>query len=1042
MWLTRLALRYPISTFLFAVTILVLGIVSFQQLPIDLLPNISVPVVSTVTFYSGAGPLDMEQTVTRLQERSVSSVNDVDYIRSSTREGISRVSIFFNWNANLDVGLVDVVQRVNRILNQLPTGISPPVVLRFDITSLPVCTITVGGDMDERDLYDLAFNVVEPQIEHISGVASASVTGGRIREIHITLDRNRLQALSLPVQSVLNAVAGANLIIPSGDLKTGTFDYSLKTESLFNVVKPMEDIVITTIRGVTIRVKDVGAVEDSYQEQTEVIRINGKPGLTMSVQKLAGANTVEVVDNVVRALPKLTGVPPNVNMSVTFDQSLYIRQTISGLQQEAGLGAILAMIIIMLFLRNLRGTLIIIVAIPLSILITFIWFRFGNVTLNIMTFGGLALAVGRLVDDSIVELEAISRHYNERRQGQPKLEATLEAAKEVAAPIFVSTMTTVIVFLPIVFLTGIAKLLFIPLTITIGVALFGSFFVSRTVTPLMCLKYLPPEKLLDRSSTKLPDRIRVRAHDALEALDARYAALLQRALQHRKFIILSISGAALASLILVKFIGTEFFPDQDEGQFTITVKLPVGTRDEETIKVVQTVEQILQKNIPELQAVISDIGVPSARSGNLFGRNTGSHAAYIQVGLVPVGERKRSVFEVIKAIRPKLAAVPGASQFLAPGGFLRFLLNFGSSAPIDVEIRGYDLDVGTALAKQIAIAVRSTPGAVDVQITREDNLPELRVQIDREKAGTLGISVAQVSNTINACINGAVASLFTDPVTGNQYNILVRLGEGYRSEVNDLQNLVLTTDGGQQILLGNIAKVEKANSPVQIDRKYQQRLVEVTANVSGRDLGSVAQDISSRLAGINVPPGFEVKLSGNVEQQQKTFRDLLLAFSLAILLVYVVMASQFQSLLDPFIIMFTVPLGIVGVFWTLFLTGTTLSVTSFQGIIVMVGIVVSNGILLVDYTNRVRKTGVPLEEAVVKAGRTRLKPILMTSLATVLGLIPMAAGIGGESTQAPLAIAVIGGLTVSTALTLFFVPALYTVFELRFKRELKSEEGE
>jgi CzcA family heavy metal efflux pump len=1041
MWLTRLALRYPISTFLFAVTILVLGIVSFRQLPIDLLPNISVPVVSTVTFYSGAGPLDMEQTVTRLQERSVSSVNDVDYIRSSTREGISRVSIFFNWNANLDVGLVDVVQRVNRILNQLPSGITPPVVLRFDITSLPVCTITVGGDIDERDLYDLAFNVIEPQIEHITGVASASVTGGRIREIHVTLDRNRLQALSLPVQTVLNAVAGANLIIPSGDLKTGTFDYSLKTESLFNIVKPMEDIVITTIKGVPIRVKDVGAVEDSYQEQTEVIRINGKPGLTMSVQKLASANTVEVVDNVIRTLPKLTGVPPNVKLSVTFDNSLYIRQTISGLQQEASLGAILAMIIIMLFLRNLRGTLIIIVAIPLSILITFIWFRFGNVTLNIMTFGGLALAVGRLVDDSIVELEAISRHYNERRQSQTKLEATLDAAKEVAAPIFVSTMTTVIVFLPIVFLTGIAKLLFIPLTITIAVALFGSFFVSRTVTPLMCLKYLPPEKLLDRSSAKLSDRIRVRAHDALEALDERYASLLQRSLRHRKFIILSISGAALVSLILVKFIGTEFFPDQDEGQFTITLKLPVGTRSEETVKVTQAVEQILQANIPELQAVISDVGVPSARSGNLFGRNTGSHAAYIQVGLVPAGERKRSVFEVIKAIRPKLAAVPGASLFLAPGGFLRFLLNFGSNAPIDVEIRGYDLDNGTALATQIAAIVRSTPGAVDVQVTREDNLPELRVQIDREKAGTLGISVAQISNTINACINGAVASLFTDPVSGNQYNILVRLSEDYRSQINDLQNIVLTTDAGGQVLLGNIAKIEKTNSPVQVDRKYQQRLVEVTANVSGRDLGSVANDINTRMAGIIVPPGFEVKLSGNVEQQQKTFSDLLLAFSLAILLVYVVMASQFQSLLDPFIIMFTVPLGIVGVFWTLFLTGTTLSVTSFQGIIVMVGIVVSNGILLVDYTNRVRRMGIPLEEAVIKAGRTRLKPILMTSLATVLGLIPMAAGIGGESTQAPLAIAVIGGLTVSTTLTLFFVPALYTVFELRFKREMKIEEG-
>jgi multidrug efflux pump subunit AcrB len=378
---------------------------------------------------------------------------------------------------------------------------------------------------------------------------------------------------------------------------------------------------------------------------------------------------------------------------------------------------------------------------------------------------------------------------------------------------------------------------------------------------------------------------------------------------------------------------------------------------------------------------------------------------------------------------------------MSPGGFLRFLLNFGSSAPIDVEIRGYDLDTGSELARQVAAIVRSTPGAVDVQVSREENLPELRVQIDREKAGTLGISAAQISNTVNTCMNGAVASLFTDPVSGNQYNILVRLSEEDRSNIADLQKLVLTTQQGQQVQLGNIARIEKAASPVQIDRKYQQRLVEVTANVSGRDLGSVASDIRARIQTLNVPAGFEVKLGGNIEQQQKTFQDLLLAFSLAILLVYVVMASQFQSLLDPFIIMFTVPLGIVGVFWTLFLTGTTLSVTSFQGIIVMVGIVVSNGILLVDYTNRLRRRGITLNEAVVLGGRTRLKPILMTSLATVLGLIPMAAGIGGESTQAPLAIAVIGGLTVSTALTLFFVPALYTVFELRFKREMKSEEG-
>ncbi len=618
MWLTRLALKYPISTFLFAITIAVLGFVSFSQLPIDLLPSVSIPVVSTITFYNGAGPTDMEQSVTAVIERGVSSVNDVNYVQSSTREGISQIRINLNWDANLDVALVDVIQRVNRVLNQLPTGVSQPVTLRFDITNLPVCNIAVAAPgMDERDLYDLGFNTIEPQIEHVPGVASAQVLGGRIREIHVLIDRDRLQALQLPIKDVMTAIANANLLIPSGDLKAGTFDFTLKTESRFNVVTPMEDIIIKTVRDVPVRIKDVARVEDSYQDQTELIRIDGKPGLTLRVQKLANANTVDVVDNVLRAMPKLSGVPPNVTLALSFDQSLYIKQTIAGLQREALLGAILAIIIILLFLRNVRGTIIILVAIPLSILLTFIWFRFGNSTLNIMTFGGLALAVGRLVDDSIVELEAVSRHYNQRRPDQSRLAATLEAAREVAAPIFVSTLTTVIVFLPIVFLTGIAKLLFIPLTITITVALFGSFFVSRTVTPLLCLRYLPPEKHLDRTSTAMADRIRVTAYDALERIDTAYERLLGTVLHRRSQFALAIGAIGLISIAAivasaagwVHLVGTELFPDQDEGQFNVSVKLPVGTRNEITDAAARQIEQILQQNVHRV--VTRSTGPPS-----------------------------------------------------------------------------------------------------------------------------------------------------------------------------------------------------------------------------------------------------------------------------------------------------------------------------------------------------------------------------------------------------------------------------------------------
>lgn len=1027
MWLTRLALKYPISTFLFAVTLVVLGYVAFTQLEVDMLPDISIPVVSVAANYSGAGPLDMEQSVTLPLERAVSSVNDVNYVTSTTREGSSRIRINFNWGADVDAGMIDVIQRVSRVAGQLPEGASTPTVFRFDITSRPICQISVSAEMDERDLYDLAYNIIAPQIEHQTGVASATVSGGRLREIHVILDRNRMTALQMPVTTVLTAIANSNLLIPSGSMKTAGLDFSLTTESRFNLVEPIENIVLKSNDGIPVRIRDVGRVEDSYQEETQIIRINGKTGLSIQVLKLASANTIDVVDRINKALPKLSGVPDNVQLDVTFDQSVYIRKTINGLIHEALLGAILAIIIILVFLRNIKGTTIIMVAIPLAFMFTFIWFRFTGLTLNIMTFGGLALAVGRLVDDSIVELEAISRHYNHRKPGQNKLEATLEAASEVASPIFISTLSTVIVFLPIIFLTGITKLMFLPLTATIAIALFGSFFVSRTVTPLMCLKYLPPEKTIDRNSHSFPDKVRVFFFDMIEGLDRWYEDRLIWALEHRRIVVGVILSFTLLSAGLFKFIGTEFFPDQDEGMFNVNIRMPVGTHVEETQGYVEQIQTIIIQNVPEIRTILTDAGSPSSAGG--MSRNAGGHQASINVSLVPVDERNRSVFDIVRDLRPKLARVIGPRVTINQSGFMRFLMNFGSSSPISIEVRGFDLDTGMKMAQEVAEIVRTTPGATDVQISRDDNLPELRVKIDRQKAGVLGLSVSQIASTINTCINGSTPSQFSDPVSGNQFNILVRFDESYRSRINDLEKIALTTPQDEIVLLGNVASIERVNAPVQIERKFQQRFIEIQANATDRPLGDVASDIRSRLDSLIVPAGFELFIGGNVEQQQKAFKDLLLAFGLAILLVYVVMASQFQSLLDPFIIMFTVPLGMAGVLWALFFTGVTLSVTSFQGIIVMVGIVVSNGVLLVDYTNHLRMKGVPLNEAVRKAGVTRLKPILMTSLATVLGLLPMAVGMGGEQTQAPLALAVIGGLTVSTILTLFFVPVLYTIFE-------------
>ncbi len=1040
MWLTRLALKYPISTLMGSIAVFVLGLVSFLQLPIDMLPSIQIPVISVITFYNGAAPADMEQSVTVPLERAVSSTNDISYVESRTREGVSQIFVYFNWGTNTDVGLVDIIQKINRELELLPPGVSQPIALQFDISNIPVCTVVLSSNMGQRALYDLAYNVIEPQLEHLPGVAQAAVSGGRIREIHVIINRSKLQALNIPIEAVTQAVASSNLILPSGDLKTGVYDYSLTTESQFNVVKPMENIVVKVVNDDPITIGDIGKVEDSYQEQTEVLRVNGKNGVVLRVQKSPDANTVQVVSEVMKELPKLQGVPKSVRASIAFNQSTYVEQSISGLEQEAILGALLATIVILLFLRDFKSAIVIFTAIPLSILVTFIFFRFSGNSLNIMTLGGLALGVGRMVDDSIVELENITRHFSlMEKTGVSRIQATLDAAIEVAGPIFISTLSTVIVFLPVIFLSGIAKLLFMPLVLTISVALFASFFVSQSVTSLLSFKVINPEKEVDPQSATLMDKLKLYSKNFFDSVDNNYQKFIATSISHRKSVVFAVLGFSVLSFALFKFVGTEFFPSTDESQFTVSLKLPVGTRIEQTVKYVENVERLIRKDVPETKTIISDIGVPSEKSGNLFSQNPGEYAANIQVELVSPTQRNRSEEQIMNALRPKLMALPGAKMYLAPGGFLHFLLNFGSAAPIDVEIMGYNLQTGMRLAREVDNIVGATPGATDAQISMDPDMPQLKVVINREEAGALGVNVSDVANTVATAIDGTVASQFTDPKTGDQYNILVRLKRSDRDNISDIGKLMVSSSSGQLVRLGNIAKVIMTKTPVEIDRKYQQRIIDVTANVTGRSLGSVSADIQDKLNKLDVPTGFQIKQSGNIQQQKSTFSSLLLALLLAIVMVYMVMASQFQSLVDPFIIMFSVPLGLVGVVWALFLTNTDLSVTSFEGVIVMVGIVVSNGILLVDYINRLRKRGVELHEAVILGGRTRLRPILMTSLATVIGLLPMAFGIGGERSQAPLAIAVIGGLTVSTFLTLIFIPTLYTIFEERFKRELKEE---
>jgi len=1055
MWLTRLALRNPVLILMMTIMVMVLGVVSLRRLSVDLFPEINIPIIRVATFYTGAGPGDIEKSITQPIERAVSASPGVDRVESFSKQGVSVVSAWFSYGVNLDNAQFDVSQRVAQILNTLPPGIQQPFVLKFDVTNIPVVAIAISAEgMDERQLYDLAYNTIEPQLERLPGVASATVGGGKTREIEVIARRDALRARGLELLDVVNAVKSSNLLLPSGNLRAANRDYNVFTNTQVERVRALQNVVVappSPTKSQPVRVSDVAQVEDTSADQYEIVRVNGQRGVYFRVLKQPGANTIAVVDAVREAIPNLRGVPPNVKLAISFDQSSYIRAAVSSLKHEAVQGGLLAIAVILVFLVSLRATAIVGLAIPISIVATFVLLYFTGQTLNVFTLGGLALGVGRLVDDSIVELENIHRHF---WLGQSRRDSVLAAAQEVAMPILVSTITTIVVFFPVLFLLGVARNLFLPLALTIAFALVMSFFVSRTVTPLLCLYWL--EGRSEKPEGYRPSRVQrltTKVEGWLDGLDHRYALSLEWVLKHRALTIVSILGVFAFSLLLSKRIGTEFFPDSDESQLQVIFKTPIGTRVEKTEQVSARMEQSIWKTLPRraVTTLLTDVGLPGGRTA-LFTANTGPHTGNIGVNLVPKSERSISDVKATEDVRRALRdALPGIQIYFFTGGIVKRILNFGAAAPIDVEILGYDLDAGGAYAKQISAALSllddadGRPLLTDVQISREENYPELNVVVDREKAGVLGISEQQVAQTVLTGLVGNTQFVpipFTDPKTGNEYFINVRMDDAYRSHVADLSDFSIRTPSGAEVALSAIAQIERGSGPVMIARKYLQRIIDVTANVApGKDLGKASQAVQRVLDRLKPPDGFTASLGGQTAAQKEAFAGLSFAAAMAIALVYMVLASQFRSLVDPLVIMFSVPLGVTGVFLMLYATGTTLSVNSFMGIIMMVGIVVSNGVLLVDFANVLRRRGKPLLEATVLAGRTRLRPILMTTIATILGLIPMAIGIGeGSETNLPLARAVIGGLAISTLFTLFLVPTLYTLLDRFAKRDSLLED--
>jgi CzcA family heavy metal efflux pump len=1053
MFLTRGATRNPVFILMVSIAVVVLSQIALARLPTDLFPKITIPVMTVVTNYSGASPEAVERTVTYPLEQAVTRVAGVQQVLSTTRQGLSDIDIYFNWGTDLNNSEVELIQNVQRVMRTLPVGVSQPFVSKFDISNIPVVQVVVGGGgLDARQLYDLAYNVIEPQLERLPGVSQANVNGGLLRQFSVGVDPNKLNAAGLTLQNVQDAIVKYNALIPSGSLRNNRIDYQLNVPSLVQSVPAIQNVVVAMHQGVPVHIRDIAQVVDAAADQTQIVHVDGQPGVVLFVNRQPDANTIQTVNAIRAALPKLTSMPPGVTLSLGFDQSRYIRAAINTLGHEAIVGALLTFAVVLVFLRSFWSLFIVGLGIPLSVASALLLLYFTGQSLNVFTLGGLTLAMGRLVDDAIVVRENITRHL--AIPGHTVLESVITATQEVGLPVLASTASTIAVFFPVVFLSGIAQRLFVPMALTIIFALAASYVVSMTIDPVLSTKLLRAG-VPNTEGSGIVARFNRWSEGVMDGLDDRYQRALGWTLRHRAVVLAGIALVFSISLVAARGIGTEFFPITDESQFQINLEAPQGTAVQVTSVLAEQVAGVVRQVIParDLITIYTNSGFPS--NGGGFGGNAGTNMANVQVRLVAPTQRHRSADDYANDVRKAFQGkFPGVQLFLRTGGLQNRVVNFGSAAPIDIQLIGYDQQVGAQFAQEIAAVAAATPGTADVQITPRGQYPAFNVALDAEKAAQLGLSSTAVANAVNTAISGNVgtASQFIDPITGNEYNIVVRLMDEYRTHTEDLGNIPLAAlaDPGPgtapstapmvPIRVRDVARISLGSEPLQIARKNEQRVIDITANVVDRPLGAVSQEIATRLNQMTFPQGFTYHMAGQTEQQQNAFGSLGFAMGLALMLVYMIMASQFQSLVDPFVIMFTVPLGIMGVIWMLLLTHTTLSIISFMGVITMVGVVVSNGILLVDYSNKLQARGMAVRDAVLQAGRIRLRPILMTALATILAMIPMAIGLGeGAETNMPLARAVIGGLTVSTGLTLLLIPTLYVIFEELLPRRSHTE---
>ncbi len=1018
--LPRFSVARPVFTTMVTLIIVTLGVVSLSRLPIDLFPELSLPTLTVDTEYENASPEEMERLITEIIEETVAAVPGVEEITSESGEGESDVRVSFVWGTNLDVATNDIRDRLDRIIDDLPEDAGTPNIRKFDVNSFPVLILGVSSNLDPIELTQLIEDEIQYRIERIPGVAAVETWGGFSREIQINLDPDRIKALGLPLNEVLDSLRAANVNVPAGQIERGQLEVTLRTPGEFTSVDQIAGTVVAVREGAPVLLGQIASVEDTYQKLTRLVRINGKSGVRVGVRKQSDANTVEVARRVLEEVELINRELPQAQVIPVINQATYIERSIANVARSVFWGGALAVLVLLFFLRNLRSTVVIAVAIPISVIATFALIYFGGFTLNLMTLGGLALGVGMMVDNSIVVLENIFRHRDE--QGEDKAGAAVRGTSEVAGAVIASTLTTLVIFLPLVFVRGVSGILFQQLAFVIAFSLICSLFVALSLVPMLASKLLKSRRELQESRPRLLERVAESAERGFARLDEAYRDLLRSVLRHR---VLTLGFAALllvGSAMLYPMIGSEFMPPSDEGEVRVTGEMAVGTRLELVDQQTRKMEALIDGAIPEATDTVVSVG---------GGWGSSRPEGEIRLSLVPAAQRQRSNTEIAEDLRQRLEGKIAGMQVRtrAPQG--QFLLNrlLDNDSNLAVEIRGYDLETLDALARRVMELIEDVPGLTDVRSSREGGIGQELIRIDRDKAADLGLSVQQVASALQTAVSGTRAGEFRQ--AGDAYRILVRLENAERLSLDEILDLTLATPTGEQVALRNIIELEPATGPIEIERKDQQRIVSVSANVEGRDMGSVADEIQDRLSQIPRPPGYEFTIAGSYEEQREAFDELLISLILALALVYMVLASQYESLRDPIVVMFSVPFAGVGVLVMLLLSDTTLNVQSYIGCIMLGGIVVNNAILLVDQAGQLLRADptMPATEAAAEAGRRRLRPILMTSLTTILGLLPLALGIGeGAESQAPLARAVIGGLTGSTLVTLVLIPVVYSLF--------------